>query len=61
MKVRVVKSAAHADIFDIQAKRWYWPFWVEIGYAYDEKTAIAKAERFAFPESALIWSSDATR
>lgn len=59
MKVRVIKEVMTRGTicYNVEVKRWYWPFWVEVGYNYDEKAAIEIAKRWKEPENAVIWKS----
>ena len=54
MKVRVIKEGS---FYNVQVKRWFWPFWIETAYDSCEDRAIEKAKRFADPSSAVVWSN----
>lgn len=57
MKVRVVKDGG---FYNVEVKRWYWPFWIEVAFDSCEDRAIEKAKLRADPCSAVVWSSEAS-
>lgn len=58
MKVRIVKDSGG---FRVQLKRRYWPFWINDNWFITEPSALEHAKQLVNPESAVVWSSDATR
>ena len=58
MKVRIIKELEGG--YQVQIKRWYWPFWINRHWSSVESYAVECAERLANPALAIIWSSEAT-
>jgi hypothetical protein len=57
MKVRIIKEPDGG--YQVQIKRWYWPFWINRHWSAVESYAIECAKRLADPSLAIIWSSEA--
>lgn len=55
MKVRVIQDMYDTDCYNVEVKRWYYPFWVEVAYAYNKDTAIEKAKLFADTSKRVVW------
>lgn len=47
MKVRIVQDSWNR--FFVQARRWYWPFWLVVRYDLTEDEALAVAKRLKNP------------
>lgn len=54
MKVRVVKDGS---FYNIEVKRKYWPFWIEVAFDCSKEGAIEKAKLRADPEVAVVWKN----
>lgn len=54
MKVRVVKEAGW---YNVEVKRWFWPFWIEVAFSGSQQDAIEKAVCFADPSRAVVWTN----
>lgn len=57
MKVRVTTDAKDPDCYNVEAKRWYWPFWMEVSWSYNKDAAIQRAKYLTDPELSVVWKN----
>jgi hypothetical protein len=57
MKVRVIKDPSFDHIYNVEIKRWFFPFWVEVRWACSLERAIEKARYYADPNINIVWKN----
>lgn len=55
MRVRVRQDLSPSGTkWIIEAKRWWWPFWMYVDHGYDEQVALEKAELVKRPKTVEV-------